>query len=294
MRFYQRNILLITLFTFGISTIKSQEQKHDIFPLSVGNSWTLSYSRFNQNIENGRGTYDDGKMQLNVIGKNEFTDSIVWNFSETKKFRRRIYGQYHILISDTTLEVLSNPNITEWKTADHKILIEKLWYLDISNIYYVDGVYVNRYSVVDSSSKVAYSWTGGLTVILSANQGISEINITTSYGNYGLQSSLDSNKILSVKSMEVRDFSSIVDLKQNYPNPFTPQTTIQFSIFKAGFVNLQIFDLLGKEVASIISGYLQPGPYTVIWNSNNVPSGVYYYKITNDNTSKIKKLIVLK
>lgn len=85
-------------------------------------------------------------------------------------------------------------------------------------------------------------------------------------------------------------------LDQNYPNPFNPSTTIRFSIPEAGFVTLKLYDLLGKEVATLVNEFKQPGTYDSqfsIFNSQ-LASGVYLYKLQTKNFTSIKKLLLLK
>ena len=90
-------------------------------------------------------------------------------------------------------------------------------------------------------------------------------------------------------------------LSQNYPNPFNPTTKIKFSIpsiqsplYERGFVTLKIYDLLGREVATLVNEKLQPGIYEVEWNGSNNASGVYFYSLKTDNFSQTKKLVLLK
>jgi hypothetical protein len=75
------------------------------------------------------------------------------------------------------------------------------------------------------------------------------------------------------------------NLYQNFPNPFNPITTIKFSIPKAEFVTLKVYDLLGREIETIISEHKQAGTHIVNWNAHNISSGVYYYNLTVGNPS---------
>ena len=68
-------------------------------------------------------------------------------------------------------------------------------------------------------------------------------------------------------------------LGQNYPNPFNPTTAISYQLIANSFVTLRIFDLLGKEVATLVQEAKQAGAYTVRWNPTNVPSGLYFYRL---------------
>jgi hypothetical protein len=83
-------------------------------------------------------------------------------------------------------------------------------------------------------------------------------------------------------------------LKQNYPNPFNPSTRIEFSIPKSSFVKLEIFDALGREVKELINQYLSVGSYSVNFNAQEYSSGIYYYRLSTNEITKIKKAVLLK
>jgi carboxypeptidase T len=83
-------------------------------------------------------------------------------------------------------------------------------------------------------------------------------------------------------------------LEQNYPNPFNPSTTINFSIPKQGFVNLTVFDMLGREVRTLVNSDMTQGNYAVVFESSNLASGIYYYRIKVNEFMSIKKMILVK
>jgi hypothetical protein len=83
-------------------------------------------------------------------------------------------------------------------------------------------------------------------------------------------------------------------LSQNYPNPFNPSTTINYSITKAGKVVLKIYDLLGKEINTLVDENKQSGSYSVIFNARNMPSGIYVYELRTDGFVSRSKMILLK
>lgn len=92
-------------------------------------------------------------------------------------------------------------------------------------------------------------------------------------------------------------FSSLptrFSLFQNFPNPFNPSTTVTFAIPTKTYVTIMIFDVLGREVSTLVSEQLQPGNYTRQWNAINKPSGVYFYRLQTETTSETKKLLLLK
>jgi len=84
------------------------------------------------------------------------------------------------------------------------------------------------------------------------------------------------------------------NLLQNYPNPFNPTTTISFSLANNGFVNLTVFNITGEKVASLVNREYQTGNYTVEFNANDLPSGIYLYRLSAGNFVSTKKMILMK
>jgi hypothetical protein len=102
------------------------------------------------------------------------------------------------------------------------------------------------------------------------------------------------------KSIEISIAPSDFGLSQNYPNPFNPATSIRYSISKKSFVKLAVYDILGREVASLVQGIKDQGTYNVEFNGSNLPSGVFIYRLEinpNDGSNSflaVKKLMLLK
>lgn len=87
---------------------------------------------------------------------------------------------------------------------------------------------------------------------------------------------------------------SSYQLEQNFPNPFNPATTIRYSIAKASKVELRVFDLLGREVQTLVNTLQAPGQYTATLNAQDLASGVYFYRLTAGAFTETKKLMLLK
>jgi hypothetical protein len=83
-------------------------------------------------------------------------------------------------------------------------------------------------------------------------------------------------------------------LYQNYPNPFNPSTTIRFSIINPDLVKIKIYDVLGREVKSLVNEFKQTGTYEVQFNAVDLASGIYLYRIESGNFVQTKKMILLK
>ncbi len=172
-----------------------------------------------------------------------------------------------------------------------------LRYIDNSPVVYLAGG-------TGTSGVIARSNNNGATWTVQTTAGLTVINHmdfvrsgTTVYG-YAVAGDGSVLKITDVVT-GIEDPSGNVPadykLEQNYPNPFNPVTTINFSIPKASFVTLKVYDALGKEVASIISKDLQPGSYSQQFvASKNLGSGVYFYRLTAGDFSETKKFILAK
>jgi hypothetical protein len=83
-------------------------------------------------------------------------------------------------------------------------------------------------------------------------------------------------------------------LGQNYPNPFNPSTSIDFTLPKSEFVDLKVYDILGKEVSTIISKKLNQGNHTCSFDAGNLSSGIYYYQLTAGDYQEVRKMILVK
>lgn len=83
-------------------------------------------------------------------------------------------------------------------------------------------------------------------------------------------------------------------LTQNYPNPFNPVTKIAYALPKSGLVTLKVYDILGKEVATLVNEVKNVGNYTVDFNASSFNSGVYFYKLEADGFSDVKKMMLIK
>ncbi len=89
-------------------------------------------------------------------------------------------------------------------------------------------------------------------------------------------------------------FPSSYHLSQNYPNPFNPSTKINFSLPKATTVKLDIYNILGQKVTTLIDNQLPPGEHTVTWNAANRVSGIYFYRLQTDDFVDSKKMVLVR
>ena len=83
-------------------------------------------------------------------------------------------------------------------------------------------------------------------------------------------------------------------LSQNYPNPFNPSTIIEFQIPSSEFTTLKVYDILGKEVSTLVSRKLNSGNHTYTFDGRNLASGIYYFSIQAGEFQDVKKMILIK
>jgi flagellar hook assembly protein FlgD len=84
------------------------------------------------------------------------------------------------------------------------------------------------------------------------------------------------------------------ELKQNYPNPFNPSTAIEYTIEGKNYVTLKVYDMLGKEVVTLVSAEQEPGSYIVTWDARNYGSGTYFYRLTSGNFVETRRMVLNK
>jgi polyhydroxybutyrate depolymerase len=162
--------------------------------------------------------------------------------------------------------------------------VDKICYTNCS-----DEVQVLFYKVIYGG----HAWPGGDEDVWGGN-GNMNMDISSSaemwnfFKNYTIPDS-----ILGIKN-NYNNKPEKFSLVQNYPNPFNPSTTIQFQIPKSQFTTLKVYNILGKEVYTIVSRKLNPGNYTYTFDGKSLASGIYYYHLTAGEYKEVKKMILSK
>ncbi|MBK8552140.1 MAG: S8 family peptidase [Ignavibacteria bacterium] len=102
------------------------------------------------------------------------------------------------------------------------------------------------------------------------------------------------NGMTGISNNLITEMPEKYSLSQNYPNPFNPVTNVEFGIMKLGFVSLKIYDVLGKEVATLVNENLQPGTYKYNFDASNLSSGIYFYRIKAGDFIETRSMMLLK
>jgi hypothetical protein len=166
-----------------------------------------------------------------------------------------------------------------------------------------DGSGHTRVELQDGNHKYHNAWDPNLIndpnlVQIKKGDRFTELNgvLFFSFSNYKLVPRKD-NDFVGYLPNGIEDEINLptqYSLNQNYPNPFNPATTISYSLPKAGDVNLKIFNVLGQEVKSLVNQFQNAGTYTVTFDASSLTSGVYFYSLSTDNFSQVKKMMLVK
>ena len=112
--------------------------------------------------------------------------------------------------------------------------------------------------------------------------------------------SLDINFMTDSNDASNNVVSNTVRISQNFPNPFNPETTIEFSVLDAGKVTIEVYNILGEKIQTLVNSDFLPGTYSTVWkgtdsSGKSVSSGIYFYKLTANSTyTSTQKMLLLK
>lgn len=184
-----------------------------------------------------------------------------------------------------SLNIFTNQNLTQ------------IYFLNPQTGYLTSGLYPDPNGVIYKSINGGLNWTQQYSTGFTNLGSIFFVN-----ENIGWAGGIKEDTCLILKTTSggigIHEISTLVPdafiLSQNYPNPFNPSTSIKFAIPKAIDIVLIIYNALGQAVSTLVNEHLNPGTYSVEWNSSNFPSGVYFYKITGGNYSETKKMVLVK
>ena len=122
--------------------------------------------------------------------------------------------------------------------------------------------------------------------------------LSGAYNDTALDGSADAFILKFSSTVDIKKISNEIPVKyslhQNYPNPFNPTTNIRYDIPKSSFVKITVYNILGKELATLVNEKLSAGSYEVDWDATSYTSGVYFYKLITDNFVDVKKMLLIK
>jgi hypothetical protein len=161
----------------------------------------------------------------------------------------------------------------------------------------IDVYKANRFELALS----AYEWLGSTTTntngafsLVVSDPSVEAVAVTATNPLSGVTSGFAKQSLLTGVENKVNLQPEAFSLEQNYPNPFNPSTTISFSLPLKSFVSLKVYDLIGREVATLISEEMSASIHTKQWNPATMPSGTYFYRLQSGTNTETKKLVLMK
>jgi hypothetical protein len=175
----------------------------------------------------------------------------------------------------------------------------------IAGIHDVPGALIDVYKAnINEFSPSAYEWLGSTTVgnngvfsYVVSDPQIESVSLTAT-DNSGNTSGFAFVELITDVEKEDDQIPTEFSLNQNFPNPFNPSTSIHYQLPISANVEIKVFDVLGKEVETLVSDFQNAGSYEIIFNADSFSSGVYFYRIKamgeNESFYQIKKMLLIK
>jgi len=299
------NFLFYTIIILSIFSISNAQTVDPLsfFPSAVGNVWEYSGGEFEWRGEIYKDSVD-----------NEGLRYIFYKYDDSYSIK----PAYKIdSLNSIVYEVPYNPNNPHWLYYKLDADIGDHWIVyiypenDTLNAYLLakvtavyQGYFYNRfttfkdityYNLQPDSVITEQSWPDW-TITLAA--GIGEILQIDEDGTPQVVFSgciINGDTVGTITS--IQDIAINPDnfnLFQNYPNPFNPSTTLRYAVKEEGLVKLIVYSPLGEEVKTLVNEYQKTGTYEVKFTAGDLPSGIYFYKLTSGKSTDTKKLILLK
>lgn len=197
------------------------------------------------------------------------------------------FMQYGLI--DDTVRILDSTTVELMTTSQYPILNPEqglFWYRK-----FLDGRWIWGHQGWSSGirARVAFDWNNntGAVVLTNGEDMNSVTQIAIALLNHAAQFGVTELEKLS-------PIPQLVNLHQNHPNPFSNSTRIGFTLAKAGNVTLEIFNIIGQEIATLIDKELEAGEHNIVWNVVGLPSGVYYYRLSSGDQNRTKRCTLLK
>jgi hypothetical protein len=189
---------------------------------------------------------------------------------------------------DDTVRILDSTTVELMTTSQYPVLNPEqglFWYKK-----YLDGRWIWGHQGWSHGirARIAYDWNNNTgSVVLTNGEDINSVTqMAVALLNYAAQ--------FGIAELEENDVLSDVMLYQNCPNPFSTSTNVRFTLPAAADVTLKLYNIVGQELITLVSGELQAGKHSVSLDAAGLPNGVYYYRLSSGGKGWTRRCILLK
>lgn len=288
--------------SFLHATPQLRDSLADVFPLAVGNQWTFGYDYNFGDIGVLYQMRDTGAVTVRVVGSDTEGDTARWQIYETGVHWTQMNNQPWT----GPLGRTDSFEVVEVRTGRHRLHrtgdpanVRRSVLPLLSNL--TDTGHVNRFMPVDSQGTVLLNTAEDPPATILVLRFRRDVGLTSSYvctaitgfPYYSTTCALQNYSLTGVFGPSDSPIPSGYHLEQNFPNPFNATTRVVFNVGNAGMVTLRVFDLLGREAATLVNGQLTAGRHTATFNGASLSSGVYLYRLEATSAPVLTRTMVL-
>ena len=248
-------------------------------------------SLFNDLIANYSGLTSTSFILDSVKNNTEY----FWRVNNTNSLKTSDWSNVYKFYTESPYIKIVYPNGGESIYIDSSYIIR--WQSNVNDTLNIELIKGNNLisAIADSATSRtnALMWHVPSSIQLDSSY---QVRIT-SVNHSNLTDVSDNYFSISRELTDISETNNIIKtykLYQNFPNPFNPSTVINYQLEKSGFVTLKVYDILGREVATLINKQEKAGAHSVIFNAKKLSSGVYFYSLHSGNYFETKKLILLR
>jgi hypothetical protein len=293
----------ILYFYFALTAVLiAQNSSAEYYPLAVGNKWEY------QVLQYSIGPIPDTSYYTKeVIGKKLMTNGI--EYFEIKDQYRTVYERFDSL----TNKIHAYEATGLYDCGGYDVAIYDLNYSKDSTYEWklCDSIkYFNNYEAsnpITGLETIRINWDFLVVGEVTFQKGLGNYSIRILEGGLYYATvvkaiiSGDTTVVTNVENESINTNLNDFQLAQNYPNPFNPTTTIKFTIpvgtdpdLSLQTASLLVYDILGRQVATLINEPLRAGAHKVEFDATDLASGIYYYQLSTNNQQLTKKMLLLK
>jgi len=292
---------------YAHSIISPADSLSDVFPLEVGKKWFYAFKI--EQVSNNISKTDTGFVEYKIINNSAGNESTIWQLKKTRSYYA--YGYFMGQYTKTLVIDSGYFDIVELHSGRHELytpIFDPLsgfpffnTSIDSENFYRYLQTDDNGYALLDLRDDPISFEAFRANYTVSKDTGIIKLSTYKFIGfpnifkrtTYYLQSQMDT-LILASEDDNYLPFD--FKLYQNFPNPFNPTTKISYQIPDISFVRMKVYDLLGKEVTTLVNEEKPAGNYEVEFKTDDLhlSSGIYFYRLQAGDFVETKKMILLR